>query len=110
MDDEVRREKDQDEFEKERSERDAKDDEKTRKNREKREKMKARKSKKGKGGGGGNGGAPTTTNGNARPANGTEGTTKKIVKEEITTPSTQEKPESAKPAAEGGIIFHDEDD
>lgn len=105
MDDEVRREKDQDEFEKEKSEIHAKDDEKTRKNREKREKMKARKAKKGN-----SGGAPTTTNRNGKPANGTVETINKDIKEETTTPSTQEKPESATPAAEAGIIFHDDDD
>lgn len=51
MDDELRNEKKQDEFAKEKAERERKDEEKTRKNREKREKMKARKGKKGKGGG-----------------------------------------------------------
>lgn len=55
MDEEVKREKAQDEFEKSRAEREKRDEEKTRKNREKREKMKARKVKKGKGGGGGSG-------------------------------------------------------
>lgn len=109
MDDEVRREKDQDEFEKEKAERDAKDDEKTRKNREKREKMKARKAKKGKGGGGGP--APTTTNGNAKPANGTADRITKNKEEETEPSSTQDNaPKDAKPAAEQGIIFHDEDD
>jgi hypothetical protein len=51
MDEEVRREKDTEDFEKERREREARDAEKTRKNREKRErKMKARKANNGKGG------------------------------------------------------------
>ncbi|UNI19970.1 hypothetical protein JDV02_006112 [Purpureocillium takamizusanense] len=56
MDEELRREKGQEEFERLKKERDRRDDERTRKNREKREKMKARKGKKGKGGtvGGGN--------------------------------------------------------
>ncbi|KAH7192024.1 uncharacterized protein B0J16DRAFT_332160 [Fusarium flagelliforme] len=49
MDEDLRREKDIEEFTKDKSERDRKDEERTRKNREKREKMKARKSKKGKG-------------------------------------------------------------
>lgn len=49
MDEEVRREKDTEDFEKERREREARDAEKTRKNREKRErKMKARKTNNGK--------------------------------------------------------------
>ncbi|RDW64901.1 hypothetical protein BP6252_10552 [Coleophoma cylindrospora] len=47
MDEEVRKEKDTEDFDKERKEREDKDRERTRKNREKREKMKARKSKKG---------------------------------------------------------------
>ncbi|EWG42929.1 hypothetical protein FVEG_04613 [Fusarium verticillioides 7600] len=49
MDEDLRREKDIEEFNKDKTERDRKDEERTRKNREKREKMKARKSKKGKG-------------------------------------------------------------
>ncbi|OAQ73114.1 hypothetical protein VFPPC_15255 [Pochonia chlamydosporia 170] len=49
MDDSLRREKEQDEFEKGRVERARRDEEKTRRNRERREKMKARKAKKGKG-------------------------------------------------------------
>jgi hypothetical protein len=49
MDEDIRREKDIEEFNKNKTERDRKDEERTRKNREKREKMKARKSKKGKG-------------------------------------------------------------
>ncbi|KAF4950833.1 hypothetical protein FGADI_7924 [Fusarium gaditjirri] len=48
MDEDLRREKDIEEFNKDKTERDRKDEERTRKNREKREKMKARKSKKGK--------------------------------------------------------------
>lgn len=51
MDEEVKREKDQEQFDKDKVERDRKDEERTRKNREKREKMKARRSKKGKGNG-----------------------------------------------------------
>lgn len=49
MDEEVKKEKSQEEFEKERLQRETRDEEKTRKNREKREKMKARKANKGKG-------------------------------------------------------------
>lgn len=59
MEDEVKKEKSQEDFDRERLERAKKDEEKTRKNREKREKIKARKAKVGKGGNGGGGGAPT---------------------------------------------------
>jgi hypothetical protein len=52
MDEEVKKDKDKEEFDREKKERERRDEEKTRKNREKREKMKARKSKKGKGGNG----------------------------------------------------------
>ncbi|KAL2213815.1 DUF1168-domain-containing protein [Sarocladium strictum] len=52
MDEEVKKDKDKEEFDREKEERERRDEEKTRKNREKREKMKARKSKKGKGGNG----------------------------------------------------------
>lgn len=58
MEEEVKREKAQEEFEVGRAEREKRDEEKTRKNREKREKMKARKAKKGKGGGDGGKEAP----------------------------------------------------
>lgn len=60
MDETLKREKEQDDFEKSRAERLQRDEEKTRKNRERREKMKARKANKGKktggtGAGGGEG-------------------------------------------------------
>jgi hypothetical protein len=57
MDDEVRRERAEEDFDRTRAERDARDDDKTRRNREKREKMKARKAKAKTGGGGGGQGA-----------------------------------------------------
>jgi hypothetical protein len=53
MDEEVRGEKEAEEFERQKREREERDREKTRKNREKREKMKARKGKGGKGVGAG---------------------------------------------------------
>lgn len=56
MDDEVRRERADEDFDSTKTERDARDDEKTRRNREKREKMKARKAKA-KASGGGKAGA-----------------------------------------------------
>lgn len=64
MDEEVRREKEAEDFDRARSEREARDAEKTRKNREKREKkMKARKANGGKGGGGGGDGGGNQTKG-----------------------------------------------
>lgn len=48
MDEEVRMEKEAEDFEKEKAERESRDAEKTRKNREKREKLKARRGKGGK--------------------------------------------------------------
>ncbi|KAF7551051.1 hypothetical protein G7Z17_g5289 [Cylindrodendrum hubeiense] len=49
MDQDLKRDKDHVDFEKDKAERERRDDERTRKNREKREKMKARKANKGKG-------------------------------------------------------------
>ncbi|RYP62869.1 hypothetical protein DL770_009520 [Monosporascus sp. CRB-9-2] len=66
MDEEVRREREQAEFERAREERERRDGEKTRRNRERREKMKARKAQQQqKKGGGGNGAQTTTTNNTA---------------------------------------------
>ena len=56
MEEEVKGEREAEEFEKQKREREERDREKTRKNREKREKMKARKGKGGKGGGAGDAG------------------------------------------------------
>ncbi|KAI6092758.1 hypothetical protein F4821DRAFT_223218 [Hypoxylon rubiginosum] len=70
MDEEVARERAEENFEKTKEEREKRDDDKTRRNREKREKAKARKAKaKNGGGGGGNGagGASDKSNGN-KPA------------------------------------------
>lgn len=68
MDDELRREKEQEAFDKEKAERERRDEERTRKNREKREKMKARKAKKGKGGGGVAGDVKAATGAPADPS------------------------------------------
>lgn len=57
MDEELKQEKDQEAFERERAEKLKRDEEKTRKNREKREKLKAKKAKKGNGNNGGLGAA-----------------------------------------------------
>ncbi|KAK1475169.1 hypothetical protein CCUS01_16929 [Colletotrichum cuscutae] len=65
MDDEVRQEKENDEFERQKAERAAKDEERTRKNREKRDKKK-QKGKKGPGGGGGGGAAAAAAAGVAK--------------------------------------------
>ncbi|RYP69465.1 hypothetical protein DL771_006117 [Monosporascus sp. 5C6A] len=76
MDDEVRREREQAEFERAREERERRDGEKTRRNRERREKMKARKAaqqqqqqQKKKEGGGGDGALTTTTTTTTNTAN-----------------------------------------
>ncbi|XEV06258.1 hypothetical protein FSHL1_011545 [Fusarium sambucinum] len=61
MDEDLRREKDIEEFTKDKSDRDRKDEERTRKNREKRDRMKARKGKKGKGPAGATDKKPNTT-------------------------------------------------
>lgn len=74
MDDEVKREKDQADYSKEKSEKDRKDAERTRKNREKREKMKARKTNKGKGGGAEKKpNLTTSTNDSSRPQGASQG-------------------------------------
>ncbi|PNY25137.1 PRKR-interacting protein 1 [Tolypocladium capitatum] len=69
MDDQLRREKEQEVFEKERVERDRRDEERTRKNREKREKIKARRANRDKGrGGAAAGGVKAATGAPADPS------------------------------------------
>ncbi|KAJ4255615.1 hypothetical protein NW762_009612 [Fusarium torreyae] len=111
MDEDLRREKDVEEFNKDKSERDRKDDERTRKNREKREKMKARKAKKGKG--------PAVTDKKPNPTKskddspGAENETEKTAADVDSSTKTQpgkddlESTPSAQPA---GLVIHDEDD
>jgi hypothetical protein len=100
MDDAVRREKDQEEFVKEKTDRDRRDEERTRKNREKREKLKARKANKGKGGGANNAAKPATlaagsTDDAQGQSDGPGGA------------STQSAPASS--AQVPGIVIHDDD-
>ncbi|CEJ79991.1 Putative DUF1168 domain protein [[Torrubiella] hemipterigena] len=119
MDEEVKREKDQAQFEKVKSERDRKDEEKTRKNREKREKMKARKANKGKGGA--NNGPSQKPDGaiaskvQPRQDNKADDDDNNVndSKKDIKTPEVsngQTSVASETSAAPQGIIFHDEDD
>ncbi|KAL6908385.1 DUF1168 domain-containing protein [Trichoderma evansii] len=111
MDEEVKRERDQVDFEKDKAEKDRKDDEKTRKNREKRDKAKARKAKKGKGGGG-NGGNTKDIDGNGEKtsveatSNGGSQGNKKLNKGE----NGAERNGDEKPASEPvGLVIHDDD-
>ena len=119
MDEEVRREKESEEFEREKREREKRDEERTRKNREKREKMKARTGTKGKGGGGGGGGgaAVATTDNNA--SNGHVAASKiaqrnddeeerreKGDQEPLQNEAGKESTPSTQPA---GLVIHDDD-
>jgi hypothetical protein len=115
MDEDVKKDKDREEFEKEREERERRDEEKTRKNREKREKMKARKAKKGKGGNGGakNGEGEGKEKG-VKP-NGLVARRDEKDEEKSNEASHEEKKESngtdkPAPSAEpAGIVIHDDD-
>lgn len=111
MDEEVKRERDQVDFEKDKAEKDRKDEERTRKNREKRDKAKARKAKKGKGGGG-NGDNVKDTDGNGdktsaeATSNGGPQGSRKLSKGENGT----ERNGDEKPASEPvGLVIHDDD-
>ncbi|EHK15453.1 uncharacterized protein TRIVIDRAFT_64641 [Trichoderma virens Gv29-8] len=112
MDDEVRRERDQVDFEKDKAEKLRKDEEKTRKNREKRDKAKARKANKGKGGGNGDNAKGPNGDGNKTSAPGTDDASQENRKpntgesgavkndnEKATTASTE-------PV---GLVIHDDD-
>ncbi|KAH8129780.1 hypothetical protein ACSS6W_003321 [Trichoderma asperelloides] len=111
MDEEVKRERDQVDFEKDKAEKDRKDEERTRKNREKRDKAKARKAKKGKGGGG-NGDNAKDTDGNGdktsaeATSNGGPQGSEKLSKGE----NGAERNGDEKPASEPvGLVIHDDD-
>lgn len=113
MDEEVRREREQDDFEKDKAEKLRRDEEKTRKNREKRDKAKARKANKGKGGGNGNNAKGPNGNGDktsaalgidetsqeTRKPNTKEGGTDRNGSEKATSTSTE-------PV---GLVIHDDD-
>lgn len=101
MDEEVKREKDQEQFDKDKAERDRKDEERTRKNREKREKMKARRGKKGKGNAAGpNNKAPTTQSTQKEDGKEVDGDT-------VAQKDGQE--ESKSTTEPVGLVIHDED-
>ncbi|KAG9258972.1 uncharacterized protein F5Z01DRAFT_12177 [Emericellopsis atlantica] len=115
MDEEVRREKENEQFEKEKAEQEKRDEEKTKRNREKREKAKARKGKKGKGG---TGGAADQAAQDAKSSN-TNGT--KIVPRKLEARNGEtdgkEAGDESKKGAEGaeteqpeeGLVIHDDD-
>ncbi|KAF4995143.1 hypothetical protein FGRMN_5281 [Fusarium graminum] len=113
MDEDLRREKDIEEFSKEKSERDRKDEERTRKNREKREKLKARKSKKGKDSAGATDKKPnatqpkTDTNGSAHTGGDNKDSADDTKVKSQSGKDDSEPTPSAQPA---GLVIHDEDD
>ncbi|KAK1639543.1 hypothetical protein BDP81DRAFT_447216 [Colletotrichum phormii] len=120
MDDEVRQEKENDEFERQKAERAAKDEERTRKNREKRDKKK-QKGKKGPGGGGGGAAAPVGKGG------ATTASSSGVAARAATETSTNKEDDDAKENKDGtskgaetattspgaaqppGIVIHDDD-
>ncbi|KAK4083514.1 uncharacterized protein Triagg1_1176 [Trichoderma aggressivum f. europaeum] len=113
MDDEVRREREQDDFEKDKVEKLRKDEEKTRKNREKRDKAKARKANKGKGGGNGNNAKGPNGNGDKiSAAPGTDEASqenrKPNTKESGTDRNGSDKATSAS-TEPVGLVIHDDD-
>ncbi|POR37400.1 PRKR-interacting protein 1 [Tolypocladium paradoxum] len=109
MDDELRREKEQEAFEKEKAERERRDEGRTRKNREKREKMKARKARKAKGGG------PTTAAGSVKAATGAPADPSPLQQSHShgENDDQQDKDRDAVPSAttQGpGLVIHDDQD
>ncbi|KAL7935090.1 DUF1168 domain-containing protein [Trichoderma chlorosporum] len=113
MDDEVKRERDQADFEKDKADKLRRDEEKTRKNREKRDKAKARKANKGKGGGdGGNAKGP---NGSGDKTSGAPGADK-ASRENKKSNGSEAGPDrngTEKAAASStepvGLVIHDDD-
>ncbi|CAH0041147.1 unnamed protein product [Clonostachys solani] len=109
MDQELAREKQQEEFEKHKDEQSRKDDERTRKNREKREKMKARKAKKGKGNINGDAKAP------AAVGTGVDGKAAKVQPRQVKAGGAEGKDgeegdETAVSSAQAvGLVIHDDD-
>ncbi|RFU75532.1 hypothetical protein TARUN_6719, partial [Trichoderma arundinaceum] len=115
MDDEVKREREQANFESSKSEKDRKDEEKTRKNREKRDKAKARKAKKGKGGGG-NGDSSKGLNGNGDKATAVAGSDETSREngspnrnDNVAEKNASEKPATASAEPAVGLVIHDDD-
>ncbi|KAJ4314774.1 hypothetical protein N0V84_008709 [Fusarium piperis] len=112
MDEELRREKDADQFDKDKTERDRKDEERTRKNREKREKMKARKAKKGKGPTakpGADKKASTTTTQTDDDSSRTGKDAKDDIAGSVATKRQNEEEESTPAVGPVGLVIHDDD-
>ncbi|KAG8669556.1 hypothetical protein FPOAC2_08890 [Fusarium poae] len=111
MDEDIRREKDIEEFTKDKSERDRKDEERTRKNREKRERMKARQAKKGKGPAGATDKKPNTTlsRGDSLVADH-DATITDAADVDSKTQAGKDGSESAPFIQPAGLVIHDEDD
>ena len=111
MDDEVKKEKDQVDFEKSKEARDKRDEEKTRRNREKREKMKARKKNKGATGGGAKPSAGSANGKTADALNSEEDRNKDGGKEgENGRDKGDTESAAVSSAAAPGLVIHDDDD
>ncbi|KUI67206.1 PRKR-interacting protein 1 [Cytospora mali] len=118
MDEEVRQEKEAEEFARKREELERRDDDKTRRNREKREKMKARKGKakhggKGAGGqtgdkqGGGDGGVkPRVDKADVAAKDARDG---EVKSDSVGTDSKGDLPVAAAAASTPGLVIHDDD-
>ncbi|OAA58188.1 DUF1168 domain protein [Cordyceps fumosorosea ARSEF 2679] len=100
MDEDVRREREQEAFERDREGRERRDEERTRRNRDKREKMRARKAGKGKTGGSARGSA----GGGVKPTNVVAGREREEEDAEEGKNGT-----AGAAAAEPGLVIHDED-
>ncbi|KAF4979207.1 hypothetical protein FZEAL_4541 [Fusarium zealandicum] len=110
MDEDLRHEKDREEFHKGKTERDRRDEERTRKNREKREKLKARKANKGKGP------SPAAGKSSTAPAAGGASRPEKDGQDDVagvqsTTKSRngEEKPTTTASTEPVGLVIHDDD-
>ncbi|KAM0234932.1 hypothetical protein ACHAP5_009927 [Fusarium lateritium] len=114
MDEDLRREKDVEEFGKEKSERDRRDEERTRKNREKREKLKARQNKKGKGPAGATDKKPNATqlrNVTNNTSHTEDDDKKDSAGDTKTKPQSGNDDSESTPSAQpAGLVIHDEDD
>ncbi|CEI69491.1 hypothetical protein FVEN_g7014 [Fusarium venenatum] len=111
MDEDLRREKDIEEFTKDKSDRDRKDEERTRKNREKREKMKARKGKKGKGPAGATDKKPNTTLSRGdSPFEDNDAIVTNAADIDSKTHAGKDGLASASFMQPAGLVIHDEDD
>ncbi|KAH6983047.1 hypothetical protein BKA56DRAFT_631465 [Ilyonectria sp. MPI-CAGE-AT-0026] len=111
MDQDLQRDKDHVQFEKDKTDRERRDEERTRKNREKREKMKARKAKQGKGPApGADKKASTASPVGEQPDSSVGGDTKEVdtAVTDRKTKEGEEKPTAT--AVPAGLVIHDDDD